>query len=102
MGLFHLHSRCCKKCGCFYSERDCSVVSGKERPGPCRKCLRTDIPDRFAYEAALAALWRHREAEEKLMMANKVLCAKNKTLRNQIRLLKKRAAAAKRTQTRMF
>jgi len=102
MGLFHLHSRCCKKCGCFYSERDCSVVSGKERPGPCRKCLRTDIPDRFAYEAALAALWRHREGEEKLTAANKVLCSKNKTLRNQIRLLKKRAAAARRTETRAF
>jgi len=102
MGLLHLHSRCCKKCGCFYSERDCPVVSGKERPGPCRKCLRTDIPDRFAYEAALAALWRHREGEEKLAAANKALATKNKELRDTIRLLRKRAAADRRKQTKHF
>jgi hypothetical protein len=64
--------------------------------------LRTDIPDRFAYEAALKALWKHREGEEKLAAANKVLCTKNKTLRNQIRLLKKRAAADRRKQTKNF
>jgi hypothetical protein len=59
-------------------------------------------PTPEAYEAACRALWRHREGEEKLTAANKVLCAKNKTLRNQIRLLKKRAAAARRTETRAF
>jgi hypothetical protein len=52
--------------------------------------------------AACRALWKHREGEEKLAAANKALCSKNKTLRNQIRLLKKRAAAAKRIQTKHF
>jgi hypothetical protein len=61
-----------------------------------------DQPDPYAYEAALRALWKHRAAEEKLTAANKVLCSKNKTLRNQIRLLKKRAAAARRIQTKHF
>jgi hypothetical protein len=59
-------------------------------------------PTPEAYEAACRALWRHREAEEKLAAANKVLCAKNKTLRNKIRLLKKRAAADRRKMTRAF
>ena len=102
MGLLHLHYRCCKKCGCFYSERDSPVVHGNERPGPGRKCLRTDVPDRFAYEAALSALWRHREGEEKLAAANRALCLKNKKLRDKMKLLKKRAAADRRRQTKNF
>jgi hypothetical protein len=59
-------------------------------------------PTPEAYEAACRALWRHREGEEKLTAANKALCSKNKKLRNEIRLLKKRAAAAKRIQTKHF
>jgi len=51
--------------------------------------------------AACRALWRHREGEEKLTAANRVLCEKNKNLRDQIRLLKKRAAAARRIQARV-
>jgi hypothetical protein len=61
-----------------------------------------DRPTKDAYEAACRALWRHREGEEKLTAANKVLCSKNKTLRNQIRLLKKRAAADRRKMTKAF
>jgi len=55
-----------------------------------------DSPTKYDYEAACKALWKHREGEEKLAAANKALCAKNKKLRNEIRLLKKRAATAKR------
>ena len=93
---------CCKIHGCKWSEKDCPVVAGTVKPGPCRICLDMDRPTKGAYEAACRALWRHREGEEKLTAANKVLCSKNKTLRNQIRLLKKRAAAARRTETRAF
>lgn len=50
-----------------------------------------DRPTKAAYEAACKALWKHREGEEKLEAANKVLVEKNRLLRNEIRLLKKRA-----------
>ena len=66
------------------------------------KCLDADRPTKEAYMAACRSLWRHREVEERLAAANKVLCAKNKKLRNVIGLLKKRAAAARRTETRAF
>ena len=95
-------NNCCTIHGCKWSEKDCPVVAGTVKPGPCRLCLDMDRPTKEAYEAACRALWRHREGEEKLTAANKVLCSKNKTLRNQIRLLKKRAAAARRSETRAF
>ena len=93
---------CCALHGCRWSERDCPVVAGLARPGPCRICLDMDRPTKDAYEAACRALWRHREGEEKLAAANKALYAKNKTLRNEIRLLKKRAAADRRKMTKAF
>ena len=94
---------CCAVHGCRWSEKDCPVVSGTARSGPCQKCLgvEDDRPTKAAYMAACRALWRHREGEEKLTAANRVLCEKNKNLRDQIRLLKKRAAAARRIQARV-
>ena len=94
--------KCCRLHGCFWSEKDCPVMAGTMRPGPCRICLDADRPTKAAYLAACNALWRHREAEEKLTAANKALCAKNKELRNEIRLLKKRAAADRRKMTKAF
>jgi len=61
-----------------------------------------DRPTKDAYEAACRALWRHRDGEEKLAAANKNLIEKNKSLRNKIRLLRKRAAADRRKQTKGF
>jgi len=90
----HAH-RCCPLHGCAYSEKDCPVVARTERAGVCRTCLDIDNPTKAEYENTLRILWKHRAAEEKLTAANKVLCSKNKTLRNQIRLLKKRAAVAR-------
>jgi hypothetical protein len=98
----HKNNCCAGKHGCKWSEKDCPVVLGTVKPGPCRRCLNMDYPTADAYKAAVTALWKHREAEERLAAANKVLCSKNKTLRNQIRLLKKRAAAARRIQTKHF
>ena len=93
---------CCRIHGCKWSEKDCPVILGHIRPGPCRICLDMKRPTPEAYEAAVRALWRHREGEEKLAAANKVLCAKNKTLRNEIQLIKKSAAADRRKITRAF
>ena len=95
-------NNCCALHGCRWSEKDCPVVAGTVRPGPCRICLNMDYPTKHAYEAALKSLWRHREAEEKLAEANRVLCLKNKKLRDKIRLLNKRAAADRRRQTKAF
>jgi len=94
--------KCCRLHGCHWSEKDCGVVLGTIRPGPCRICLDADRPTKDAYMAACSALWRHREAEEKLAAANKVLIEKNKSLRSKIRLLRKRAAADRRKQTKNF
>ena len=95
-------NNCCSLHGCFWSEKDCPVVAGMIRPGPCRICLDADRPTKDAYLAACKALWRHREAEEKLTEANKALIEKNKSLRSKIRLLRKRAAADRRKQTKNF
>ncbi len=95
-------NNCCAIHGCKWSEKDCPVVAGTVRPGPCRICLDTDHPTKDAYEAACKALWKHREAEEKLAAANKILVRKNKELRNRIRLLKKRTAADNRRMTKHF
>lgn len=97
----HAH-RCCPLHGCAYSEKDCPVVARTERPGVCRTCQSIDTITKAEYENTLRILWKHREGEEKLAAANKALCAKNKTLRNQIRLLKKRAAADRRKMTKAF
>jgi len=97
-------NNCCALHGCKWSEKDCPVVAGTVRPGPCQKCLgvEDDRPTKEAYMAACRALWMHREAEERLAAANKILSSKNKNLRNQLRLLKKRAAADQRKQTKHF
>jgi len=98
----HKDNCCAGKHGCKWSEKDCPVVAGTVRPGPCRICLDMDRPTKEAYEAACRALWRHREGEEKLAAANKALATKNKELRDTIRLLRKRAAADRRKQTKHF
>jgi hypothetical protein len=97
-------NNCCALHGCKWSEKDCPVVAGTVRPGPCPTCLGIDDerPTKDAYMAACRALWMHREAEERLAAANKILSSKNKNLRNQLRLLKKRAAADRRKQTKHF
>ena len=78
------------------------MVLGTVKPGPCRICLDMDRPTKEAYEAACRALWRHREGEEKLVIANKNLIEKNKSLRSKIRRLRKRAAAHRRSETKSF
>lgn len=93
---------CCRIHGCKWSEKDCPVVAGTVRPGPCRICLDMKSPTPAAYEAACRALWKHREGEEKLEKLNILLTKKNKSLRDEIRLLKRRAAAARRAETRAF
>ena len=97
-------NNCCPIHGCKWSEKNCSVVAGTVRPGPCPICLGVDDdrPTKDAYMAACSALWRHREAEDKLAAANKALIEKNKSLRSKIRLLRKRAAADRRKQTKNF
>ena len=95
-------NNCCRIHGCKWSEKDCPVVAGTVKPGPCRICLDMDRPTKDAYMAACKALWMHREGEEKLLAANKALAKKNKELRNRIRLLKKRAAAHQRNITKHF
>lgn len=93
---------CCRIHGCRWSEKDCPVIFGTVRPGPCRICLDMDRPTKAAYEAACRALWRHREGEEKLAAANAVLTKKNQELRRKLRLLHKRAAADRRKMTKAF
>lgn len=95
---------CCALHGCRWSEKDCPVVAGTVRPGPCSICLGVNAgtPSKEAYMAACAAVWKHRESEEKLSAANRELEEKNRGLRNTIRLLRKRAAADRRKQTKNF
>lgn len=86
-------NNCCALHGCKWSEKDCPVVAGTVRPGPCPRCLGVDDdrPTKDAYLAACKALWQHRENEEKLEDANRALAAENAQLRKKIRTLRKQA-----------
>ena len=95
-------NNCCALHGCKWSEKDCPVVAKTERPGVCRTCQGIDTITKAEYENTLRILWKHRAAEAKLAAANKVLIEKNKSLRSKIRLLRKRAAADRRKQTKNF
>lgn len=86
-------NNCCALHGCKWSEKDCPVVAGTVRPGPCPICLgvENDRPTKSAYMAACSSLWKHREAEEKLTAANKALEEENAALKKKIRALRKQA-----------
>ena len=90
-GEAHKNNCCTLRHGCKWSEKDCPVVLGIVKPGPCSLCLETNKPTKFAYEAALSSLWKHREAEEKLTAANHALEEENVELKKKIRLLRKQA-----------
>lgn len=86
-----LHGGCCLTHGCRYSEPDCPVALGTMKPDrPCRKCIELESPTKYDYEAAVTALWKYRDAEEKLTAANKVLEKANASLRKKIRAIRKR------------